>query len=107
MHQVTRACAGSTNRPRHQVGPGVDVLQGVADHGGFTSRAGRGMDARYLLTRHRKHTKGVVGAQVVLGGEGEFAQIGQRFQVAGVHTSSVKGLFVMWHLVIGVLQRLL
>ena len=65
------------------------------------------MDARHLLARHGKHAKGVVGAQVVFGGEGEFGQIGQRSQIMRVDTGSIKRLFVVRHLVVGVLQRLL
>ena len=65
------------------------------------------MDTRHLLTRYCEHAKGIVGAQVLLGGEWEFCQIGQRFQVAGMHTCVIKRFFVMRHLVVGMLQRLL
>ena len=107
MHQIAGPSAGSAYRPCHQVRPRIDVLQGIAHHSRLSSCAGRCMDTRHLLTRYCEHAKGIVGAQVLLGGEWEFCQIGQRFQVAGMHTCVIKRFFVMRHLVVGMLQRLL
>ena len=63
---------------------------GVAHHGGLAGGAGRGMHPHHLLARHRKHAKRVVGAQVVLGGERELRQVGQRAQILGMHTGVVE-----------------
>jgi hypothetical protein len=65
------------------------------------------MHAHHLLARHREHGERVVVAQVLLGGERELRQIGQRFAVGGMHAQRIEGLAVMRHMVVGALQRLL
>ena len=73
VDHVARPAAGGADRARHQVGPGVDVLQGVADDGGLAGRARGGMDARHPFPRHREQAERIVVAQVALCRERELA----------------------------------
>ena len=63
------------------------------------------MHPRPLVLRHGEHAKGIVLAQVLLGGEGKLGKVCQGAQIRGVHAGGVKFLAVVRHLVIGVLQR--
>jgi hypothetical protein len=65
------------------VGPVVDVVLGVADHGRLAGGAAGGVQAGHLLARHGEHAEGVVVAQVLLGGEGELARSASVFRSSG------------------------
>src|SRR5690606_37704263 len=103
---VARAAARCADRSRHQLGPGVDVLQGVADDGGLAGRARRSMQAGQAFPGHGEHAEGVVAAQVFLGGAGEFADVFQALQVVGVDAARVEGLAVVRYVFVGVAQGL-
>ena len=97
--------AGGADRARHHLGPGVDVALGVADDGRLAGGAGGGVDAHDLLARHGEHAEGIVVAQVLLGGEGELGEVGQRVEVVGMHAGGVERLPVVGHVVVDVPQR--
>ncbi len=105
VHDVTRSGAGGAHGTGHAVGPHGDVVGGVAHHRRLAGGTGRGVDAHELFARHREHAKGIVAAQVVLGGEREVAEIVEPLEVAGVDALGVEGLAVMRHVVVGVPQR--
>ncbi len=105
VHHVAGPPARGADGTRHQVGPGVDVLQRVADHGRLAGGARRRMDARDVLARHGEHAEGVVVAQVALHRERKLRQVGERLQVVGVHALGIEGLAVVRHVVVGALQR--
>ena len=44
--------AGCPDRTGNQMGPHVDVVGGVTDHGRLAGRPGRGMDAHDPVARH-------------------------------------------------------
>ena len=69
VDQVARAAARGPDRPGHDLGPGVEVRRGVADHGRAARRTAAGVHARDLLARHGEHAERVVVAQVGLGRE--------------------------------------
>ncbi len=71
VDDVTLVGAGRNKRARHQLGPDVDILLGIADHGRFAGRAAGGMDADDLLHRRGKQAIGVGIAHILLGGERE------------------------------------
>ncbi len=77
----------------------------VAHHRRLAGGARRRVHAHHLLARHREHAERVVVAQVLLGGERELRQVGERLQVVGVHALRVEGLAVVRHVVVGALQR--
>ena len=103
--QVARPATGRPDRAGHHLGPGVEVLRGVADHGRLARRTAGRVHAGDLVARHREHPEGVVGAQVGLGGEREPGQVGERVQVGGRHPGLVEGAAVVRHLAVGRLQR--
>ena len=78
---MPRPAAGGADRARHHLGPHLDVALGVADDGRLAGRAGRGVHAHDLLARHGEHPEGIVGAQVLLGGERELGEVGQRVEI--------------------------
>ena len=82
--QVSRAAAGRADRASHHLGPGVDVLTGVADDGRLAGRTAGGVHPHDLIARHGEHAERIVRAQVGLGGEREPREVGQAVQVAGV-----------------------
>ena len=105
MHHVARAAAAGTDRARHHVGPGIDVVLRVANHRCLARGAARRVDAHHLLARHGKQTERIIVAQDFFIGEREFRQIGQRLQVVRMHARFVKSGAVMGHVVIRVLER--
>ncbi|MCY1437498.1 hypothetical protein D9M71_536620 [compost metagenome] len=102
VHLVTLAAAGGADRARHHVGPGVDVVLRVADHGRLAGGAAGGVQARDLFHGHGEHAVGVVVAQVVLAGEGELRQVFQGFQVVRVHAFLIEALAVQRDVLVGV-----
>jgi hypothetical protein len=106
MHQVAASATGSVDRARHQRRPHIDVFPGIADDGGVSGGARGSMHANDLVARHGKHREGVVGAQIVLGGKGEFLQVVQRFQVVGMHAVGIEFIPVGGNVGVGMRQRL-
>ena len=56
------------------------------------------------VARDGEHAERVVVAQVLLGGEGEFRQIGEAVEIIRMHAGGIEGGAVMRHVVVGVLQ---
>ena len=104
MDQVACLAARRADGARHQVGPDINIVPGIPHHRGFARGAAGGMYAADLFARDGKHAKRIVVAQILLGGEGEFGDIGQRLQVGRVHAFGIKGLAVVRHVVIGMLH---
>ena len=90
VHHVTRPRTGGADAARHGVGPDVDVLLRVADHGRLAGGAAAGVDAHDLLARHGEDAEGVAVAQILLGGEGELGQVRQLPEVVRVHAGFVE-----------------
>ena len=63
------------------------------------------MDAHDLLAWHREHAERVVGAQIILGGKREFAEVVQAVQVVGMHVAGFEGAAVVADIVVGTAQR--
>ena len=59
------------------------------------------MQAGQFVARHGKEAERIVVAQVQLGHEGKFGQIGQGLQIVWMHALVIKGFLVGWHVVIG------
>ena len=102
VDHVAGPAAGGADRARDQVGPGIDVVQRVADDRGLAGRSGRGVDARDTLARHGEHAERVVVAQVGLDRERELGQVGELFQVAGMDALGVERAPVVGDVVVGV-----
>ncbi len=97
--------AGRAQRARHHRRPHGDIAFGIADHCGLAGGAGRSMHPNDIPHRHGEHPVGIVLAQVGLGGEREFGQIGQRFQIPGMDAGLIELGAIMRNIVVGVLQR--
>ena len=69
--------AGRGHEPGNQLGPGIQVVAGVADHGRLAGGAGRGMDADDILERHGEHAVRIVDPQILLGGKRQPGQVVQ------------------------------
>ena len=104
LHLVAASAACRTDGASDDIGPGVDVILGVADHGRFACGAAGGMQAHNVLRRHGEHAVGVVVAQVGLGGERQFRQVVQRLDVVRVHAQCIEALPVQRHVGVGVFQ---
>jgi hypothetical protein len=92
LHDVVLGDAAGHQVPGDEVGPGPEVVAGVADRGGAPGRAGGGVHANHVAQRHREEAVGVRGPEVVLGGEGEPAQVGQRAEAVRVEADLVEPL---------------
>ena len=82
--------------PRHAFRPYLQVAPGVAHDGGIARGARRGMHAHYLRRRCGLQAVGIVVAQVLLGGEGQFCDVVDRMDVGrgdvhGLHLLTVEG----------------
>ena len=84
LDDVVFGDAGGGDHPGHQVGPGLDVVAGVADHGGLARGAGRGMHPHHVAQGHGEQAVGVVVAQVLLDRERQPAQVIERAHVVVV-----------------------
>ena len=104
VHLVPGAAARRPDRPGHHVGPHVQVLLGVADHGRPPGRAAGGVQPAHLVHRHREHPERVAVAQVGLGGEREPGQVGQAAAVLRADAGRVELPAVQLHLLVGVAQ---
>ena len=105
VHEVTRPSTGRPDRTRHQLGPGVDVVAGVADNRRPACRPRRGVYPGYLVTRYGEHAERVLRAQIVLAGKGKPGQVGQLVHVVGMHAGRIPDLAVVVDVGIRVLQR--
>jgi hypothetical protein len=101
-HAAAPACGA--DRAGHDVGPGVDVASGVADHRRLARRAAGRVDPHDLVAWHREHLEGIVVAQVLLAGEGKLRQVSEGPAVVGVHAMRVEGPAVERDVVVGVLE---
>jgi hypothetical protein len=100
-----RAAAGGADRAGHHVRPHLDVGLGVSDHDRLAGGAGRGVDADQLFARYREHVKRVIVAQIGLGREREFGEIGKLFEVGRMYARLVEYFLVMRDVVVGMRQR--
>ena len=56
------------------------------------------------LARHGEHAEGIGGAQILLGGEREFREVGQPVQIVGMNAGRGELRPIMRHAVIGARQ---
>ena len=63
------------------------------------------MDPHHLRARDREHAEGVMAAQIGLQREREPGQIGERTQIAGMHSGGVEALAVEGRVGMGMAQR--
>ena len=77
VRPVTGPAARRANRAGHDVGPHVDIVRRVADHGGLAGGPGGGMNPGDPLPGYREHPERVIVPQVLLAGRREFRQICQ------------------------------
>ena len=61
----------------HEVRPGVDVVLRVADGHRRARGAAGAVHAHDLALRHTQKARGILGAQVVLGGEGDARKVAE------------------------------
>jgi hypothetical protein len=94
LDDVVLGDPGGGDHPGHQVGPGLDIVAGVADHGRLTGGAGRGMDPDHVTQGHGEQAVGVVVAQILLDGERQPAQVVQRADVVVVEFELLEFLLI-------------
>ena len=90
VHQVAGTAAGGVDGARHHLGPDLEVVVRVAHDGRLARRTGGRVHAADLAPRDGEHAEGVVLPQVLLGGEREPRQVGQRAQVGRGHAGRVE-----------------
>ena len=104
---VVLAAVGILDAAGEAVAPNVDVMLGVAAHGGDAGGAGGHVNLAHVLHGHGEHAVGVVVAQVLLGGEGGLLQVGQRLHRVGVEACLVKEVLVERNVLVDVDDGLL
>ncbi len=105
VQDVTGPAARGPDAARHDRGPHVEVVAGVADHGGLAGRAGGGVDPDHLFPGDGEHPERVVVTKVGLGGEGQPGQVRELLDVVGMHPGGVEGVTVVRDVVVGVPER--
>ena len=88
VHDHPGAHAGARERPCHQLGPHVEVAARVPDQRRPAARPRRGVQPHELVRRDGHHPERVAGAQVLLDGEGDEAQVVERLDGDGDFTTS-------------------
>ena len=96
VHHVAAGDPGHHQAAGDDRGPQGDVRLGVADHGGLAGGARTGVHADDVVHGGGEQPEGVVVAQVVLGGVGQVAQVGEaadvhRLDPGRVHLRPVGG----------------
>ena len=94
MHFIARGKTDRGQLPCDDVAPGIQVLLRVADDDLLSGRAARGVQPGDLFHRDGEETEGVEIAEVLLGGEGEFSQIVNAFDVFGLDARRVHSVAV-------------
>jgi hypothetical protein len=97
VHLVARPSATGADRSGHQRRPKVDVAARIADHGGFSGRTARSVDANDVIQWHRKHAERIVLTKILLGGERETRKIGETLDIRRRHTGRGEFPLVMRH----------
>ena len=105
MHHVTRPGARRADAAGHAVGPGVDVVAGVADYRRLAGGAAGRMDASALGPRHGKHAKRVAVAQILFGRERELRQVLQRVAIVRMDPGLIELGAVDRRMGVGMAQR--
>ena len=96
MDDIPPVGAGRDKRAGHQFTPGVDVLEGIADHGRFTCGAGRGVDADDLLQGSGKQAVRIGVAHVLLRGEGKPFQVIQAANIGRFEAGLAERIHIKW-----------
>ncbi len=90
MDDVTPMGAGRHKGAGHQVGPGADILLGVAHHGRLAGGAARCVNPDDLFQRRSKQAIGVGVAHILLGGERQPLQVVQTGDILRLHAGLVE-----------------
>src|SRR5699024_743521 len=101
---IGRAQATGAERAGHQFRPDLNIVVGVAHHGGAAGGARRSVNTRNLVLSYRKHSEGVFGAQSGLVSKWELRHIGKFLEVIWVHANLVELTAVVRHVVVRVAQ---
>ena len=86
------------------IGPVINIVLRIAHHRRLAGGARRRVDTHHLLHRHRKGIKGVVVAQILLGGAGKLAQIAQFVKIVRMNARRVKFTAIHRHVLIRMLK---
>src|SRR5579864_9519666 len=105
VDDIARPSARGADRARDQACPDVEIVRSVAHYRGLPGRAARGVDAQYLLARHREHAEGICGAEIFFAGEGEPREIAEIAKIVGMNVLPFTLLAEMRDVVIGVAER--
>ena len=76
LYYIIMGDPGRGHKTGRQIRPHPDIVFGIADHNGFTGCPRGGMDADNFPERHSEHSIGIIEAQILFGGKGQFRQIG-------------------------------
>ena len=90
LEDVLLAHADHVEAAGHQIRPGIDVVLGVADGHRAAGGAAGAVHAHDLRLRHAEHARGVLVAQVLLGGEGDAAHVVQAPDAFGRHARLIQ-----------------
>ena len=94
LDRVVGRDARRGQKPRDELGPCLEVLLGVAYHGGLAGRAGRAVDAHDVALGDREEAEGVLLAEVVLGGEGDLFEVVDALDVAGGQAGALEAIAI-------------
>ena len=104
MDFVFRRAARRAQGAGDNIGPVINIVLRIAHHRRLAGSPRGRVDAHHLLHRHRKGIKGVVVAQILLGGAGKLAQIAQFVEIVRMNARRVEFTAIHRHIVVGVLQ---
>ena len=91
--------------PGHQVGPGVQVVFGVANHGGLAGSAAGGVDSGDILHRLGEKAEGVVVPDVLLGGEGDVFHVGKLLDLIRRDAALIQPLLIKGNVAVAVIHH--
>jgi hypothetical protein len=85
----------------------AEIGMGIADHGRPAGSPRGGMDPRQFRARYRKHTEGVIVAQIRFQRERKSDDIGQRLAIFRLHAGRFEGLPIMRNIRASIIQNML
>ena len=97
MDHVSFSYPGHGQGPAHDGCPHLNILSRVADNRGFTGSARGSMYPHNLIHGYGEQPKRVIIPQIVLGGKGQMAQVGQTLDITRLDPGLIHFCLIRCH----------
>src|SRR5690554_3863413 len=106
LNKIIFAGTRRSQRARHHLRPNADIGSGIAHHRRFSGGTRRSMHPNDLTHGHRKQTKRIIVAQILLHRKRQLAQIVYRLYMFGPQALTLHLLPIVRHIIVHTLHRI-